>query len=227
MNSRIWLINVALLGIVSFFGIKTYGVWSHPGGIPEKKTTFKSAVRSAKTPIAATRKKMPPAGVYDIIVKKDLFDPERQHVVEEVSEKETDVKDVPTMSTNVFLYGVVLTQSSRQALMTDPDKKTRRKKVLWVREGDNLGDFRVSRIEREKVVLEKDGKTYDISLYDKKKPKSQLPVRAKRVEKPKVATVESVAPKIKPNVPKPSDTLRKGNKLTVKTPFGTIKREKK
>lgn len=227
MNSKIWLINLALLGIVSFFGVKTYGVWFHAGDIPEKKTLFKSAVRNKKHPVTVARKHMPPEHAYDVVVQRDLFDKERKYEEEVIGKKEAEVKEAPAISINVFLYGVVLTDSSRRALMTNPDRKTRKKKMVWVKEGDTLGDFHVSRIERERVLLKKGGKTYNISLYDKKKPRSRIPAQVKQVKKPHVTTVKSAAPKTPPSVPKQRPAPKRGNKKIIKTPFGTIKREKK
>ncbi len=223
MNSKIWLINMALLGMVAVFGFRAYAVWSHGVVIPGEDARSKSAVKNAVTPVSVTRKKVPSENVYNLLVSKNLFDPGRQYVEVKTTEEASAIKPGPKMLKKVFLYGVIFASNSWMALVNDPDSKRRgRKDLLWVKVGESLGDFHVTGIEREKIVLEKDGKIYDISLYDKEKPQRRVPVES--VVKPKVITVKPKPTERKPTIPK-SKTLNKGNKTFIKTPFGTIKRK--
>jgi len=197
MLSKIWLINILLAVCVSFFGIKAYGVWSG-----EKKAALEMQpveTRKAK-PVRKSKKRIskkvaPPEIEYDVVVSKNLFSPERTEAKpdkakESLKAKAKDPKaDKLLMASlkKIVLYGVVIADDYKSALVTDVKtskvfaksrysrhpQKGAKKELIWVKVGDDLGDFKVADIMEDKVLLKNGSKSYDILLYDENKSKSR------------------------------------------------------
>ncbi|OPX41361.1 MAG: hypothetical protein B1H13_02425 [Desulfobacteraceae bacterium 4484_190.3] len=217
MLSKIWLINILLAVCVSFFGIKAYGVWSG-----EKKAALEMQpveTRKAK-PVRKSKKRIskkvaPPEIEYDVVVSKNLFSPERTEAKPDKAKESPKAKakdpkaDKLLMASlkKIVLYGVVIADDYKSALVTDVKtskvfaksrysrhpQKGAKKELIWVKVGDDLGDFKVADIMEDRVLLKNGSKSYDILLYDENKSKirSTTPNVAK---KPPVKRVRPVRP---------------------------------
>lgn len=175
MFSKIWFINLFLAVFAVFFGLKAYGVWSE-----EEKTALEvQAVESHKArPWKRIVKKMaPPESDYSVVVERTLFSPER--VSPELQDEEPgaeEIKDLKVSGKRFFLYGVILTDDYKAALITDPEVKPGKKKQKWVMVGDTVGGFSVAGIKKDRIILAQGGREHEILLYDKDKPKKRVPV---------------------------------------------------
>ena len=221
MFSKIWLINLFLAVFAISFGLKAYGVWSEG----EKSS---SEVRPIKKPSSRSEKRivtrrMPPESAYSVVVERTLFSPER--ALPDLQEEEPEVeeiKDLKISGKKFFLYGVIIMDDYKAALITNPEVKPGNRKQKWVMVGDTVSDFRVAGIKKDRIILAEGIKEHEILLYDKDKPKRGAPVREKA--KP---TVLSTAPKKSTPQPKVSKKkeLPEGEYKTVSTPFGNIRRK--
>jgi len=54
----------------------------------------------------------------------------------------------------------VLTAGTKRAMLEEPEKKS----TVWVTEGQQIGSWKVLRIEERSVLLEKDGATHEIRM---------------------------------------------------------------
>ena len=139
---------------------------------------------------------------------------------------------------SIIVYGVVLADDYQGALVTDvkktpppvKGKPTRRrpsakaravkrpptqgkgaKGVKWVQIGDELGDFEVADIMKDRIILKRGAKSYDLLVYDKDKPKTRKAVVAKA--KPTVISTSSSQPaavsKTRPKSIQRSRTVKK------------------
>lgn len=221
MNSKIWFMNLLLLGIAAFFWSKAYGVWSNGYVMPAQELRAKPLKKSMVT-TRVRRKRMHPVKYYDVVVKKNLFSPDRSAPEEELPIEEV-MKEVPTLPEKIFLYGVILMDGYETALVSNPRRKPGAKKEVWVKVGDSLGDLKVLDIKKERIVLEREGKPYDVLLYGKNKPRRKIVVS--RAAKPKVVTAGKKKPVAARKVSKPKK-LPSGSYKVIKTPFGEIKRKK-
>ena len=221
MFSKIWFINLFLAVFAIFFGLKAYGVWSEG----EKSS---SEVRPIEKPSSRTKKRivkkrMPPESDYSVVVERTLFSPERALPDLQEGEPEAEeIKDLKVSGKRFFLYGVIIMDDYKAALITNPEVKPGKKKQKWVMVGDSVGGFRVAGIKKDMIILAEGAREHEILLYDKDKPKSRAPVRKKA--KP---TVVSTAPKksaLQPKVSK-KKKLPEGKYKIVSTPFGKIKRK--
>lgn len=215
------MINLFLAVFAVFFGIKAYGVWSDG----EKSS---SEVRPIEKPLSRSEKRivkirMPPESAYSVVVERTLFSPER--VSPDLQEGEIgakEIKDFKVSGKKFFLYGVIVMDDYKAALITNTEPKPGKKKQKWVMVGDTAGDFMVVGIKKDMIILAQGAREYEILLYDKDKPKMGAPVRKKA--KP---TVVSTAPKKSAPQPKVSKKkeLPEGEYKTVSTPFGKIRRK--
>lgn len=223
MHFRVWLINIVLLGMVVFFGIRAYGVWSQGMEIPGKDPGSGSSKRDVGPSKTIIKKEMPPASAYDVLVRKDLFSPRRQAPEEKAAEVEKNLPPIPAEAKKILLFGVILMEGYKTALVSNPDQKSAKDNDLWVKEGDHLGDFKVSLIEKEKIVLEKDKESFDVFLYDKGKPERRTVVQ--KPTEPKVVAAGPTEPAAKPKVSRPENPPDTEYEI-IKTPFGDRKVKK-
>jgi hypothetical protein len=202
MFSKIWLVNLILALFAAFFGLKAYGILSegHKTGVETRAVEgHREKVRKG-TAKGLMRRPFPPESAYAMVVSKNLFSPERS--VSEPGQGKQDEKDslrvgqLKNALKRITLYGVVITDDYRAALVTSTRKKTRpgrrrltqqkagEKQTKWVRKGDTLSDFEVAEIMEDRILLKAGSKSYDLLLYDKDRPK--IRVAAKGAAKSKV-----------------------------------------
>ncbi len=199
MLSRIWLINTCLALLVTFFGVKAYGIWfggDKPG--PEMQAVEDHRTLPPKRSFSRViTKRVPPESTYSVVVSKNLFSQQRQEL--NPGEKDRKGKDGAGSSLKekelqaclgrITLYGVVITDDHKTALVVYKEKKrtsskkrrlqskTGAKTTRWLKEGDTLESFKVAGILEDKLLLMAGGNSYDLLLYDKDKPKSRVAIR--------------------------------------------------
>ena len=201
MISRIWLINVLLAVFVAFFGFKAYGVWSQEQ--PDAQTTEKTRKPSQAVQRPGTflnKRQVPPEKDYAALINQNLFSPERIEVLPEdkkpaKQEKKlytVEKKTLKEMLDKMVLYGLVITDDSAKALVTDVSykpvvrmgRKLKLRKLMvgktkWVKPGDMVGEFEVTKIESDSIRLRVKDNDYQLLLYDKEKLKPHAPVKQK------------------------------------------------
>ncbi len=221
MFSKIWFINLFLAVFAIFFGLKAYGVWSE-----EEKTALEMQVvetHKARPKKRIVKKMAPPESDYSVVVERTLFSPERVSPDLQKEEPEAkEIKDLKVSGKRFFLYGVILTDDYKAALITNPEPKPGKKKQKWVMVGDTVGGFMVAGIKKDRIILAQGGREHEILLYDKDKLKRGAPVIKKA--KP---TVLSTAPK--KSAPQPKVINKKESpehkRKLIDSLFGRIKRK--
>ena len=228
-----WIINLGLACVTIYVGFKIYDVWSAPpspevilGQVSAKKTV------SPALPKPSKREKIKPASYYQVIVEKDLFSPDRkppkQDPEAQKGDKSVEKKRLPA---NLQLFGVVLKGRSTKALLSNPDRRKNKKRYVWVTEGEEIGGYKLIRIHSDRVVLDKRGVRYELSLYAGKKRRTQ-PLRPKAQVRKTKKVPESVKKRAKTTKTRSSILPSAGRKRASKdrekvisTPFGNIKRK--
>lgn len=133
---RYFLIHIALSGLAIFLGFRLYGIWAtsseevHP---PKNVSLKKEKSESAK---------VKEKGEYQVIAQKDLFRPSRTEYRPETA---TSLSQGPPPK----LFGIMIMDNDRVAILEDSSSKKRK----TYRIKDSIGDFVVSDIESNKVVL--------------------------------------------------------------------------
>lgn len=222
MFSRIWLINILLALVFVLFGLKSYGVWQKNEKIvTENQKSEKPKPRHGKKNIKNRR---PPESNYQVIVDKNLFSADRTEYIPEAPETEDEAKMVRVSGKQVILYGVVITDNYKSALISNPVKERGERNTKWVKVRDMVGDLAVTEIRKESIFLTEGEENYEILLYDKNKPKRAAKVL--KEQKPNIVTTGSENKSSKPTMIKKKKTS-KDKYNVIKTPFGDVRRRKK
>ncbi len=172
MKSKIWLINTVLVLCLMLMGMNAWQVWT--GEMPEQQMPEKKEVPEPSPQIRAGTDRHVPESRYTVIAEKNLFDPERKEDLPGKSDQKfPDNKGGEDMQPqNIILDGVILMEGYQKALIRTQEGKTDRNK--WVRIGDSLANMKVTSIQKERVFLSDEVKTYEISLYGGKERKKRV-----------------------------------------------------
>jgi hypothetical protein len=220
--SRIWLINIVLAAFVVFFGIMSFNVWSKGDEAIQEMQTGKSAEKSPPGKRIMERA-MPSESTYGIVADKNLFLSSRSESIP-VELKQGALKISEKM---IFLYGVVLMGGRNKALISNPESELEagksRAKEKWVVVGDTMGDFSVTEIRKDRIILTQGASKHEILLYDKNKPTRQTTV----AEKPAAPVIVATGLAAAVAAPKPADTKPADTKPGAEPPVSRIGEGKK
>lgn len=242
MIPRIWLINIILALCVLFAGSSAYRAWT-------QEERVEAMEPSAELPVPAPEKMRTNErgslreSAYSVIAERTLFTPDRVEFLPESSEP-TEQAELPIISgRRMSLYGVIIMGNDRKALIDNPRREPDEPERKWVRVGEMLGNWTVSAIEPESILLREGAKNYKIPLYTRESGKSsQSPDKGRSTSSPTVVNTETQKPSSAPKVissgtraaekgETPGAGTRKGDEATgemetIVTPFGTITRKK-
>jgi len=163
MMFKVWLINIILALCAVFIGKSAYSVW-HQEERSSLAVPFKASPRSDAE---RRRTKGPPPlmeSSYEIIAARNLFSADRAEYLP--LEATTGSEKPPVPGKKINLYGVIIMDSSRKALIDNPERKSDEPRRKWVSIGDTLGNMTITAIEPESVLLKEGIKQYMIPLYD-------------------------------------------------------------
>jgi len=226
MFSKLWLFNILFAAFAVFSGIKAYDIW-YKKEMPKAEIPAdspKSEIRSEKRMMS---KNMPPESEYSIVAEKNLFSPDREEILPEAAEPEPEIKAADPFGRKITLYGVIMMDAYKAALVENPDRKPDERKDKWVKEGDMLGEFQIAEIRKESILLADKDKKYEVLLYDKEKSarKGKTTAAAPAASQPTVVVSESKASGSGTSGGKAqSKTPSEPEFEMVDTPFGQMKR---
>jgi len=170
---RNWIIYILLAGAAVFFGHQTVKVWSAentPRGGPP--------VRKPLRPQAAKRthyRRAPHYKTYEVIPQKNLFASDRR---EKLLEKpETAPPDTPSKppGNKLALFGIVIKGHEKKALVSNLNKKKgdKNEQHIWVTIGDKLGNYEVTGIKPEELIITQGDSAYTVRLSDRNHPEKR------------------------------------------------------
>jgi hypothetical protein len=175
MGRRIWWINLALAGCAAFLGVQTFRAWNRE--IPAVSSPEEPDAREA-TPVPdvqiSSRRSLQPESLYGAVTQRNLLSPDRAEYVPPTPEPEKAPEEIPEAEPEpavisgrrISLRGVVMAGNFKKALIDNPAPKQGDPARIWVSEGEALGGVTVRSVEREAVLLDHQGKTYRVSLYE-------------------------------------------------------------
>jgi hypothetical protein len=187
--TRSSLFSVLLLVAIGFAGTETYWLWKNgPWDLPNSKA------KAAPLVGAGTRedKKLPFAGT-EIIISKNLFDPERGEGRNR--EVETNSRAFQRIRSMVLL-GTAILGNNRYAVLRDQPPSAvpgqagpgQAQSLMRLKLGDDVEGFRLTDIGDKNVVFTKGGSRVEVLLdYFRKgdpvTPRAPTPAQARRVER--------------------------------------------
>ncbi len=252
MFSKLWFINIVLVVGVLFFAVKIFDVWfNQPRQIPEPTAAAAQEVQPEKQ---VAKRNLPPESSYRTIAEKNLFAEDRKEYLpptldpelDSSLEHEAEIKPFEGFGKNVTLYGVMIFQDVKKALITNPDRKSGEPQDIWVKKGDTLLEIKrrdsvaalkVDEILRDRILVRDETSKYEILLYDKDKSKQRELIRMDEApEVPPARNIPRAASRTRPvqpqtsevpnNIPQESQNEEASEPQyeIINTPFGEIKR---
>ena len=168
MLRNYFLINLLLITIIGFLGIKMYRAYNDTPEIPTEASVKKAAKEST---IAPRKGRAVNDAAFDVIAKLDLFRPSRTAPV--LDEKKAENKP---MTNPPKLFGTIILNENKSAIIEDPDTKS----TKVYRLNDSIAGYTLSEILEDKVVLSREGDKIEIKLREDKKlaPQRKTAVRS-------------------------------------------------
>jgi hypothetical protein len=232
------MINLLLAFLAVFFCINAYKIWYEDGDAGRKGDHIAKPDGQKRVPVkggAPAKRLMPAESAYDIVAAHNLFSQDREEYLPDEPEAETEpaASDVKISGKTITLYGIVIMNEYKKALINNPIRGNDEPKDKWISVGDTVGNLTVAAIETESVSFRDGSKKYDVLLYDDKKqrdrsrPTSPAAPQVINTASPKkaVKTAKKAPKKDRDKAPekeKANDGFR-----TLKTPFGDMKVQKK
>jgi hypothetical protein len=258
MFSKLWFINIVLVVGVVFFAVKTFDVWFQgQKEYPEQISTVRQEVQPEKQ---FAKPNLPPESAYRTVADKNLFSEDRTEYLpptpdselDSTLDNETEIKPFDGFGKNVTLYGVLIWDDIKKALITNPDRKSGDPQDIWVKKGDTLLEIKrgggvaalkVDEILNDRILVRDESSKYEILLYDKEKAKKREMIKmdeAPEVISPQDATraasrtrqAQPQSSEVPPNTPSPNNMAPESQNEEavepqyeiINTPFGEIKR---
>ncbi len=156
MFRNYFLINLLLILMISVLGIKFYNVATHkvelPSAVVEQDRQQRVfSVKHVGRPVNIAS--------FEVISNLDLFRPSRSPAEKkEVKVEKGPPKDPPK------LFGTIILNEFKTAILEDPDTKATKNYKL----NDTVAGYVISDILEDKVILMKDGETYEVKLRESK-----------------------------------------------------------
>lgn len=228
MFSRIWIINGILSILLVVCAVNIWQTWNTEINILPEKNSAEKDIR----PVNLTQKRavrIPSESKFNSVAEKNLFSADRKAVAPEEQEAEPVLEEVKISGKKVVLFGVIILDDYKIALINNPEKLSGDKINRWVKEGDRIGNLEITHIDPEDISLNDGINNYKVSLYDPDKSKKKES-KYNQSEQPNVISAGDGAKK---EIQKPSKQAAKINQPEdaqyeyIDTPFGKVKRKKK
>jgi type II secretory pathway component PulC len=123
----------------------------------------------AATPAAGEEvKPIQPAEAYGIIAEKNIFNPERKDFPSPALAPAEQPR--AAVRPQVVLSGVVISDDYQAAFVSSPGSGI-------LKPGDKIGEYKLARISGDRITLEAGRDSFEVLLYDGKKPKRRVEVK--------------------------------------------------
>lgn len=172
------LFNFLLSIIIIFLFVKNYETWTKPEPRPiTKEESKRSESKGDAIPLLSSLN-IPKFDVSSLpaLAQKNIFHPERR---EFVSLNPEQPKTMPLNRPQIQLQGILITDEVMKASLTLEGRSLPKgeKAVRTLNLGDQIGEYKLTKILPDRIVLEGPGDVYEVFLYDLKSPKKRMEIR--------------------------------------------------
>ncbi len=240
MVSRVWAINSVLAIALVICMSNVWAVWhTSSQGFPDKRSAVneKKPMQIKKFPGNVVLKESD----YQNVVEKNLFSPDRVPAPMETELPESEVReDVRISGEKVVLYGVIIVDDYKKALINNPGGAKTGSKIQWVSECDQIDNLKVQRILADEILLVDGSDRYRVLLNDPSKTvknsKKSSARRVKSAQSQIISRAETTrTTEQKTGIPiekvsKPTEKITisaDGQYEIIDTPLGKIKRKRR
>ncbi len=175
MKLRYGVVNVLLAFIIVLLIFKNDEIWTAaPRMTPKKEGGKKSEFPGDSVPaLPATG----PSSIREsltVIAEKNIFHPNRKEF-----DLPAAVPAKPAARPSVQLFGVLISNDLKAVSIAHPGKPLAKgeRETKTMKIGDRIGDYQLTQIMADRIILEAPGDTYEVLLYDPKSPKKRVVVK--------------------------------------------------
>lgn len=180
MSPKYGLLSFLIFCGVLVLAFENYEIWTHPIELASeksmgKKSEIKSEDKSEVPLTIGTQKEPFSIKSYVSISEKNIFSPERKDFPIVTVDKSN-----PATRPQVILYGVTIAGDYQSASVVNPGRPLRKgeRETLTIKIGEKIGGYKLAKILPDRIAMESNGDTFEVLLYDSKKPKKQMEARA-------------------------------------------------
>jgi len=195
MLRNYFLINIVLLVIIGFLGVKFYGVYTRASDIPERPTAEQVRKESARA--KGEDRPLDPS-LFQVISNMDLFRPERSPYRGETSQQVIS-------KTPPRLFGTVILNNERTAILEDPDTKATHSYHV----NEPIGGYVISEILEDRVVLLSNGERSEVRLREEKKGLPPVRQQIIPLPTPPQITPPQIQPQVQPRPVPPQQPVQR------------------
>ncbi len=190
MKSKLLPVNILLTLLIIFFTVKICRIWDEP---EENGVNIKQVKKTRQFPVKRIKKIKTVLTTYADFIDQDLFNPNRSPADIEPSAEET--KDFKP-NTDCILYGILIVNKNRSALIADKTKRRGRKqKAEWIKQGEKIGSAIVETVLSDRIILKEGRVKTELLLVNPDKPKPRLKLPSKKGRTIKKTKVRKPPPK--------------------------------
>jgi len=204
MSLRYGVLCLVLLFVISALCLKNYETWTHPIKVlPEKETAKKTLTRMEGAPPVAGQKESTAIQSYVFAAERNIFHPERKDFPILISSV-AELPKKPVVRPKIILYGVTFVGDYQSASIVNPGRplQKRERELMTLKLGDRIGEYQLTKILPDRIIMEGGEDTFEVLLYDPSMPKRRIHVKTES----KPTTITSTLPPSAPpsEAPKPA-----------------------
>jgi type II secretory pathway component PulC len=171
--------NFILFAVVLSTAFMNYETWSHSNG-SGKGVAQRPEVRlenQNKTATLAVKEEPESVQSFRIIAEKNIFNPEREDFSPPGLLSTEQPK--PIVRPQVILSGVIISDNYQAASVSSPGRPLRKgeREAMKLELGDKIGEYKLAKIAADRIIMEAGGDSFEVLLYDSKKPKTRVEVK--------------------------------------------------
>ncbi len=159
MVSKIAMINLLLALLSGFFLFKTIQVWQTDPILSSNQGEVAPSDEHRQTKNTNTgqaflvKKGTAPKSAFGDIADKNLFSLDRtQYQPVEIKEETLSTETPKVDGRKITLFGVILLDGYRSALVSNPEVKSGEASTRWVKLGDRIARMNVEQISKDSIV---------------------------------------------------------------------------
>lgn len=186
------VLNFILFAVVLSTAFMNYETWSHSNG-SAKGVAQKPKGRlenQNKTAVLAVKEEPKSVQPFRIIAEKNIFNPERKEFTP--SGLLSTEQPKPVVRPQVILSGVVISDNYQAASVSSPGRPLRKgeREAMTLKLGSKIGEYKLAKIAEDRITMEAGGDSFEVLLYDPKKPKARIEVKTAEVKAPELKSAQ-------------------------------------
>jgi len=220
MSSKYVVLNILLVVLGVMVLIDHYEIWSKPNELIQRpqETINKPSTKAENFSTFESRKEPLSLNSLISISEKNIFSPERKNFPIPTVEKSN-----PVARPQLILYGVTIAGDYQAASLVNPGRPLLKgeRETITLKLGEKIGGYKLAKIQPDRIVMESNGDSFEVLLYDPRNPKKRTEVKTD-VKPAAVTTMQqtsttphvpqvspSTPPSVVPPTPSPQTTVEK------------------